>query len=241
MPLQQSSKRSLSYKRSNEIPQEIIIPHSKSPIKSTTTANRLIQKRRSVERKIEEMRKQKIEAEIKELQSKPKILSRSRVLAVRAEKKTVASRPEKPQHEAKIYCDEELIELEEDIQLIEACLNMDKTKVIQVDYGSKFPVVHNNIDDCVHNGAVKATESIKNPQASKKKTASRISGKSVKKILVENSAKVVNTTPQRKFIKRKSPAIKQRSSSMGHLPDMQFIYRSLSPFQVSIMRKVENN
>ena len=239
MPLQRSSKRSQSYKKPNEIPQEVINPRSRSPTKFTTTANRLIQKRRSVERKIEEMRKQKIEEEIKELQSKPKILSRSRVLANRAEKKSVVLRP---QQEVKIYCDDETIELEEDIQMIEACLNMDKTKVVKVEYGSKFPVVHNNIDEYIHNGAVKASENVKKTQNfSKVKTPVKTSMNSVKKIAAESYAKNTNATPQRKFIKRKSSSIKQRSSSMGHLLETQFGYRPLSPFQITIKRKVENN
>jgi hypothetical protein len=209
MSLQQNFKRSISLKK----PKDTVIEtsgRSKSPGKTSTVASRLIQKRKSVERKIEEMRKQKFEAEMKEVQSKPKISSRSRKLAVRAEKKYLGSEKthQKPQKVVKRYCDEELIELEEDIQLLESCLNMDKPKTIDIGYNTitnkpPAPYYFSTVDP-------------------------------------RRPVKPDNKTPQRKFIKKISKKIgKQRSCSMSSLSQIQFGYRSLSPFQVSILKKNE--
>ena len=65
-------------------------PKPRSGNSSTALANRLIQKRASTDRKLEVLRQKKLADEMKEVQSKPKILSKSRELARKAEKKIFA-------------------------------------------------------------------------------------------------------------------------------------------------------
>lgn len=72
---------------------KIILDSSASARKASTptsVANRLIQKKASTERKIEILRQKKLEDEMKEVQSKPTILNKSRKLAKKAEKKYLA-------------------------------------------------------------------------------------------------------------------------------------------------------
>ena len=251
LPLQTVSKRAVSLKINKESPQQIIVLQSKSPAKSGNLANRLIQKRKSVDRKIEEMRKQKIEAEMKEVRAKPKISAKSRVLAVRAEQKYFESvkKSEKPQKEVKRYCDDEINELEEDIQLIEACLNMDKPKEKEVKYqsfpGKIAPSYHFSTVDCIsHRGKDINEQKIieKKTKALSKSPIIKSSEKVKRTITKEGTINTINHTPQRRFIKKKSnKEIKHRSSSMTNLTEIHFAYRSLSPYQVSIKRNVENN
>lgn len=72
---------------------KILLDSSSNPRKSytpTSVANRLLQKKASTERKIEILRQKKLENEMKEVQSKPTILNKSRKLAKKAEKKYLA-------------------------------------------------------------------------------------------------------------------------------------------------------
>lgn len=260
-----------------------ITAQSKSPGKPSAIASRLIQKRKSVERKIEEMRKQKIEAEMKEVQSKPKISSRSRKLAVIAEKKIMKDSPllEKVQEikhfseeiskdkepkqvaafikksEVKHLCDDEIIGIEEDIQLIEACLNMDKIRVSEVTYPAAQEKTQDKISPQYQSSTFDArtrSKIVAKVKEMGRKSAPTKDSKDPKvpnrlpsnvlprKIALETPIKVINNTPQRKFIKKKSPeVIKQRSSSMGNLTQIQFAYRSLSPYQISIKRNIEDD
>ena len=188
------------------------------------------------------MRKQKFENEMKEVQSKPKISSRSRKLAVRAEKKqeNVIEIEEKPVQKIKHICDDEIIELEEDIQLLEACLNMNKAKIVENDNSLKIndPSLYHffTVDQISHKNSEKNCKMLKNNKVYKtNKNPNTTSIKS--RILTESPIKLVNNTPQRKFIKRALiKPVKQRSSSMGNLIGTHFSYRSLSPFQVPIKR-----
>jgi len=89
---------------------KILIDSSSNARKSftpTSVANRLNQKKASTERKIEILRQKKLEAEMKEVQSKPTILNKSRKLAKKAEKKylnehkqsnSVEETPERPKN-----------------------------------------------------------------------------------------------------------------------------------------------
>lgn len=232
LPLQQIAKAPAAVVKAKS-PSRVLIPKSAS--KPTTLANRLIQKRKSVERKIEEMRKQKIEAEMKEVQQKPKISAKSRILAEQAEKKhsTITKLLEKPQQEIKHYCDEEMIELEEDIQLLEECLNMEKPKTSQISesfpkkssYFSQFATMEN-----MNHKEVRA----KSPVILNKSPAKP---PSKRKVAEESPMRAVQKTPKRKFIKKNSSkTVKHRSSSMGTLAEINFAYRSISPYQVSIKR-----
>jgi len=120
---QPSQKRSIS---AFKIPSSVQHPSlSKSPGKKLTTAARLIQKRKSVDKKIEQMRKDKIEAELKLVQSKPKISSRSRKLAEKAEFKYFKANvgDEILPNSQFMDDDEDLTGLEFDIRLLEDCLN----------------------------------------------------------------------------------------------------------------------
>ena len=87
IPLQVSSNRATSLLRGKESPSDFYLSEEKSSITPNNVANRLVQKRISIDRKIENMRKLKLEAEMKDMQSKPTILVRSRKLAEKAEKK----------------------------------------------------------------------------------------------------------------------------------------------------------
>ena len=191
---------------------------------------------------------------MKEVQAKPKISSKSRVMAVRAEQKYVETvkKNEKPQQEVKRYCDDELIELEEDIQLIEACLNMDKPKVTEVNYSSFsrkiMPSYHFSTVDCIsHRGEIIKRKESPGKQNKNIKETVKPSGrppidKIKKPISKEASINAIHNTPQRKFIKKSPNGImKNRSNSMGNLTEINFAYRSLSPYQVSIKRKIENS
>ncbi|OMJ72428.1 hypothetical protein SteCoe_29132 [Stentor coeruleus] len=280
LPLQQNPKRSISLQKPKVIPPQITA-QSKSPGKPPAIASRLIQKRKSVERKIEEMRKQKIEAEMKEVQSKPKISSRSRKLAVIAEKKILKDSPllEKVQEikyfteelskdkepkqpaafikksEVKHLCDDdEIIGIEEDIQLIEACLNMEKIRVSEVTYPATQEKTQDKISpqyqSSTFDSRPRAKIVAKVKEMGRKslptkdsKAPNRIQSNVLpRKIGMETPIKVINHTPQRKFIKKKTPeVIKQRSSSMGNLTQIQFAYRSLSPYQISIKRNIEDD
>ena len=83
-PSNTSQNRVNSVKRSNN---SEISPKSKSVNSSVALANRLIQKRASTDQKLEILRQKKLDDEMKEVQSKPKILNKSRELARKAEKK----------------------------------------------------------------------------------------------------------------------------------------------------------
>ena len=105
VPLQISTKRAASLLKRKESPLEVHALEDKSSITPNNVANRLVQKRISIDRKIENMRKIKLEAEMKEVQSKPKISVRSRKLAVKAEKKIldVEKTPTAPIEEKKLF------------------------------------------------------------------------------------------------------------------------------------------
>lgn len=194
---------------------------SKSPGKKLTTAARLIQKRKTVEKKIEEMRKQKIEAELKEVQAKPKISSRSRKLAEKAEFKDFKERKiEGIFPSQQNWYDEDLTELEYDIRLLEDCLNEKSSKKIgsrgHVQTYEGSPIFESIFSEVVG----------KNDEQGVKRTESLI-----KKIVVPS---------KKQFGRSNSPVSdKKRSNSMENLIWMQFGYRSLSPYQVSIKRKTE--
>lgn len=194
---------------------------SKSPTKKLTTAARLIQKRKTVDKKIEEMRKQKIEAELKEVQAKPKISSRSRKLAEKAEVKISKGKViEGIYPNRQNWYDEDLTELEYDIRLLEDCLNEKSSKKVgnkghvQTYEGSPmYESVFCEADGKKDEQGVKRTESL------------------VRKIVVPG---------KKPFSRSNSPVSdKKRSNSMENLIWMQFGYRSLSPYQVSIKRKSE--
>ena len=87
LPLQRGPKRAISQVKEKETRIETCQFDENYLATPTSVANRLVQKRISIDRKIESMRKQKLEAEMKEVQSKPKISVRSRQIALKAEKK----------------------------------------------------------------------------------------------------------------------------------------------------------
>ena len=189
---------------------------------------------------------------MKEVQSKPKISAKSRVLAVQAERKyfRTAKISEIPQQEVKRYCDDEIIELEEDIQLLEECLNMEKPRIIGLDKlsSSKIttPFYHYITADQIRPREKEGKNRI---SASARKNKTDLTSKSPnkppthnnnnvqRKIMTESPINFVKNTPQRRFIKKNSEKkVNQRSSSVGSLAEINFAYRSLSPYQVSIKR-----
>ena len=198
------------------------------------------------------MRKQKFEAEMKEVQSKPKISAKSRVLAVQAERKyfETAKISERPQQEVKRYCDDELIELEEDIQLLEECLNMEKPRILgggELSSSKNMtPFYQFNTADQIRTdereGKKKIIATVKKSKTvmvekSPNKPPMHNVNREKRRIMTESPIKFVNNTPQRRFIKRNNEKkVKERSSSMETLTEINFAYRSLSPYQVSIKR-----
>lgn len=211
-------KRSIS---AFKIPSSVQNPSlSKSPGKKLTTAARLIQKRKSVEKKIEQMRKQKIEAELKEVQSKPKISSRSRKLAEKAEFKYFKGKAgDEILPNTLLMDDEDLTGLEFDIRLLEDCLNEKNKKT-----GGKGHVR-------TYEGSP-AYESIFSEKNSNK-------GEGVKR--TESLVKKIVVPAGRLLGKSNSPVVRnRRSNSVENLVWLQFGYRSLSPYQVSIKRRNED-
>ena len=87
LPLQRGPKRASSQAKDKETRVETYQFDENYSATPTSVANRLVQKRVSIDRKIESLRKQKLEAEMKEVQAKPKISVRSRQIALKAEKK----------------------------------------------------------------------------------------------------------------------------------------------------------
>jgi hypothetical protein len=87
VPLKTESNRSSSLIKQKEFPKEILIIESNNSKTPKCVASRLVQKRKSIDRKIENLRKLKLEAEMKEVRSKPRISIRSRNLALKADKK----------------------------------------------------------------------------------------------------------------------------------------------------------
>jgi hypothetical protein len=140
----------------------------------------------------------------------------------------------------KTLCEEEMIELEQDIQMLEDCLNLKETKFQTKTF--EEPALFESV-------------SVDKPQmqtiVARVKQMGRKSdsplGKSVKTVKQvkkqpESPARVPNASPQRRFIKEKSPkATKYRSVSMETLNSVQFCYRSLSPFQITLKRTIENS
>jgi hypothetical protein len=192
-----------------------------------TTANRLIQKRKSVERKIEEKRKKKIEAELKEVQSKPTISSRSRKLAEKAESKVTPMAKPRDTSIPKQVTEEDIKEIEKDIQLLESCLNLNEKKNSRTGFDER---------------KIQMFESLTCDNQKKELVKHERKSEPVNKVLPHSkppsSKRKVPLPPQRQFIKSKSPSMgKYRSNSMENLPTFQFAYRSLSPYQVSIKKK----
>ena len=222
---------------------QVLNPQSRSPQRQVATANRLIQKRQCVERKLEEMRKQKIEAELKEIQSKPKISCRSRKLAEKAEIKILnIIRPREVFNEKKFLQDDDMMELKQDIQLLEDCLNMnDPVGHIQT-FDDKNVLIFDTLDSELekkssYSKVTKKDRLSENLRINKIRQAGSTSVKRA-----QSSIRPVPAPVQRKFIKSRSPTIiKQRSNSMESLQIFQFGYRSLSPYQISIKRNTEHN
>jgi len=224
---------------------QLLSVSSKSPEKIITTANRLIQKRKSIERKLEEMRKQKIEAELKEVQTKPTISTRSRKLAERAELKILTSVKQKEiPKEQKTLCEEEMIELEQDIQMLEACLNIKDSKYQTKTFeDSKIPIFESISIDRPQAQTIVARvkEMGKKIEIKPGKSGKVERQQSLVKKRAESPAKIPHVSPQRKFIKSKSPTdVKYRSCSVESLIGFQFGYRSLSPYQITLKRTIEN-
>ena len=240
--LQRAEPRSISAQKPG--PTQVLNLPSKSPDRQMTTASRLVQKRKSVERKIEEKRKQKIEAELKEVQSKPRISSRSRKLAEKAEIKVLNVKKPRESTPNQLVFEDDIIEIEKDIQLLENCLNLNEKRIqIQTFEEQKFSMFEslNNEPPKRENsgGRVKVGER-KSEQPALNKKSMKPPSHSVKRGSA-NPVKIVTIPTQRKFLKSSSPTIgKCRSSSMENLASFQFAYRSLSPYQVAIKRTGES-
>lgn len=245
LPLQQSSKRPASQPKPQKPSTQVLSLSAKSPEKIITTANRLIQKRKSIEKKLEEMRKQKIEAELKEVQTKPKISTRSRKLAEKAELKVLTSSKQKEiPKEQKTLCEEEMIELEQDIQMLEACLNLKDSKFQTKTFEeSKIPIFESvSIErPQMQTIVARVKEMGRKSENSTNKSHKVTRQLSLVKPRSDSPAKIPHASPQRKFIKSKSPTIiKHRSCSVEPLSLFQFGYRSLSPYQITVKRTIEN-
>ena len=89
--IEKEPKRPNSLLKNRKFPAEVFATNTKTST-PTCIGSRLVQKRKSIERKIENMRKLKLEAEMKEVQSKPKISTRSRKLAMKAEVKLLGDK-----------------------------------------------------------------------------------------------------------------------------------------------------
>jgi hypothetical protein len=230
---QPEGKRPISVQKVRQPPAQVLNPQSRSPQRQVTTANRLIQKRQSVERKLEEMRKQKIEAELKEVQAKPRISSRSRKLAEKAEIKILnIIKPKEVLNDRKFLCDDEMIELEQDIQLIEDCLNMKDHKSHVQTFDDKKVSIFDSLNSELEKKDSLFYRASKNDRKSEGKVSSNSQVKRT-----QSTIRSIPVPIQRKFIKSRSPTIsKQRSNSMESLQIFQFGYRSLSPYQITIKR-----
>lgn len=216
----------------------------KSPEKTTTTANRLIQKRKSIERKLEIMRKQKAEAELKEVRNKPMILTRSRKLAEKAELKGLCNvKTKEILKDSKVMCEDEMIELEQDIQMLEDCLysNQEKLRVENFENGNLELQENVSIEKSSLNNIVARVKQMGRKSESPAVKTGKFISKEIKKIVI-SPARVQNGSPQRKFIKEKSTKVaKYKSASMENLNSVQFCYRSLSPFKIKLKRTIENS
>lgn len=227
-PLHKSESRSISAQKPG--PTQIVNFMDKS-IERPTTANRLIQKRQSVERKIEVKRKQKLEAELKEVQSKPTISNRSRKIAEKAESKITPLPKQRDNSLPKQVTEEDIREIEKDIQLLESCLNLkEKDKRVSLKNFEEQKVQIFESQTCDHT----KKDSSKNERKSEPSSKPMHSKPpSVKRKLPASNLQ--------QFPKSKSPLIlKHRSSSIEHLPSFSFAYRSLSPYHVSIKRTSES-
>ena len=239
--LNPEGKRPNSVPKPPGVPAQILNPQSRSPQRQATTANRLIQKRQCVERKLEEMRKQKIEAELREVQAKPKISKRSRKLAEKAEIKILnIFKPRGVLNDKKYFHDEDMMELKQDIQLLEDCLNMkDPRGHIQTFDDKKVPIfdsINSELEKKDSNSKI-----IRKDRKSENSDLVKVGQAGVSSVKrAQSSIRSIPVPIQRKFIKSRSPTIsKQRSNSMESLNIFQFGYRSLSPYQISIKRNNE--
>ena len=190
------------------------------------------------------MRKQKIEAELKEVQNKPTISTRSRKLAEKAELKVFNSiKPKEIPKDSKALCEEEMIELEQDIQMLEACLSLNEQKYQTKTFeDSNLPMFETSSVDKPHFQTIVARVKQMGRKSDSPVVKSGILVSQETKKSTMSPARVPNASPQRKFIKEKSPKVsKYRSVSMETLNSMQFCYRSLSPFQITLKRTIENS
>ena len=138
--------------------------------------------------------------------------------------------------------EEKIIELEEDAQMLEDCLNSSQEKY-QVD---KFE--NNNLElqgnTLVERSSLQTVVARVKRMGRKSESPAK-TGKFVSRAPKKNvisPARAVNASPQRKFIREKSPTVgKHRSASMENLNSVQFCYRSLSPFKVKLKRTIENS
>lgn len=304
LPLQKGPQRTTSHLKSREFPAEILTSEENISTTPTSIANRLVQKRVSIDRKIESMRKQKFEAEMKQVQSKPNISVRSRNLALKAEKKLLGieeivpepknKRKSVPNERKKIIVktgggkkeidfekftfgvvsskfndgafmfnsnlidkiqnelDEELIEnkykhairkisvddiieIEEDIKMLEKCLNIEKGSE-----KSPASVKANNVSPLAMKSRYRIIEKVKaSSQVHKSAPKAARTTPINPRLPLEKSAEASPKLPPRRFIK-KSEKSNKKSCSMEAFNQVKFSYRSLSPYYIQVTRHKEN-